>query len=227
MVSDTSYEGYEDVPRDVMQGYGVIVDELLEGASELCECPWTHVILQGGVGGLAAAVTSGFWERYAERRPRNIVVEPQEADCLLQSAIAGRPARASGSVDSVTAGLACGDTSPLAWRFLQLSVDLFMTVSDAQDEAAMRALADGVHGDVPIVAGESGAAGLAALASLSRDPDARQAARIDTHSRVLIINTEGATAPSVDAEIVGRPVQDVLATQRAWLAGHNLSCVAG
>ena len=223
VVSDTSYEGYEEVPRDVMQGYGVIADELVGSAPESGECPWTHVILQGGVGGMAAGIVGVLWDRYGERRPQFIVVEPEQADCLLQSAIAGQPARARGSVDSVMSGLACGTTSPLAWRFLQPSVDLFMTVPDAQAEAAMRVLADGTHGDMPIVAGESGVAGLAALEKLNREAGWREAATIDSASRVLLINTEGATAPSVYAGIVGRSAPDVLSAQRAWLERQGTS----
>ena len=221
VVSDTSYTGYEDVPRDVMQGYGVIADELLAGLDEGTDCPWTHVILQGGVGGMAAGIASGFWDRFGARRPRLIVVEPEQADCLLQSAIAGRPARATGRTDSVMAGLACGETSPLAWRFLQPSVDAFMTVSDAQAEAAMRLLADAPHGDAPLVAGESGVAGLAALMAIH--PDERRALGLDTQSRVLLISSEGATAPAVYAAIVGRPAEAVQAAQRDWLARDSLS----
>ena len=105
VVSDTSYDGYVDVPRDVMQGYAVIAAELVDEAEAQAAsaagagnaCPWTHVLLQGGVGGLAAAVVAGLWDRYGERRPRFVVVEPEQADCLLQSALAGRPARALGS----------------------------------------------------------------------------------------------------------------------------------
>src|ERR1700712_895893 len=87
VVSDTSYDGYEEVPRDVMQGYGVIVDELLDGSPLPGEpCPFTHVFLQGGVGGLAAGIVSYFWERFGAQRPTFIVVEPEEAGCLMQSA---------------------------------------------------------------------------------------------------------------------------------------------
>lgn len=223
VVSDTSYEGYEEVPRDVMQGYGVIADELLADAATDDDCPWTHVILQGGVGGMAAGIVAGFCDRYGARRPQVMVVEPEQADCLFQSAIAGRPARALGSVDSIMAGLACGETSPLAWRFLAPSVDAFMTVSDAEAEEAMRLLADSRHGDVPLVAGESAVAGLAALQVLARSVEQRSAARLDAASRVLLISTEGATAPSVYAGIVGRPAEDVLAAQRAWLERDSLS----
>lgn len=112
VVADTSYEGYEDIPRDVMQGYGTIAAEVVEACAE----GFTHVFLQGGVGGLAAGIASYLWELQGEQRPTFIVVEPEQADCLYQSALAGRAARATGSVDSVMAGLACGETSPLAWQ---------------------------------------------------------------------------------------------------------------
>jgi len=222
VVSDTSYEGYEEVPRDVMQGYGVVADELLENSHDPAACPWTHVILQGGVGGLAAGIASHFWERYGTRRPRFIVVEPEQADCLFQSALQGRPALAKGTVDSVMAGLACGETSPLAWRFLQPAVDIFVTVSDAEAVDAMRILATSPHGDVPVLCGESGAAGLAGLQRLMSMPEWRDGSALDTGSRVLLINTEGATAPSVYAELVGRSPADVLAAQKKWLSEHGI-----
>ncbi len=217
VVSDTSYDGYEDIPRDVMQGYAILVDELLDGVAAGAPCPCSHVILQGGVGGLVAGVVSYFWQRYGAERPRFIVVEPEQADCLYQSALAGRPAAATGGVDSVMAGLACGATSPLAWRFMAPAVDLFMTVTDAQAVEAMRVLAEGRAGDMPIVSGESGAAGMAALQQLVGDEALRQAVGLDTVSSVLLISTEGATAPQVYADLVGRSAEDVLGAQQAWL----------
>jgi diaminopropionate ammonia-lyase family len=217
VVSDTSYEGYEEIPRDVMQGYAVLADEVLEHASPAAPCPYTHVFLQGGVGGLAAGVASYFWERFGAARPVFVVVEPQQADCLLQSCRSGAPARAGGSVDSVMAGLACGEASPLAWRFLQPAVDLFQTVADDEATHAMRVLAQGSAGDVPVVAGESGAAGLAGLLALARDPAQRQQARLDSASRVLLFNTEGATAPALYASLAGVGASEVLRAQREWL----------
>jgi diaminopropionate ammonia-lyase family len=218
VVSDTSYDGYEDIPRDVMQGYGIIVDELLETAPMGGPCPYTHVVLQGGVGGLAAGVVSHFWERYGAARPTFIVVEPEQADCLLQSARRGQPSRATGSVDSVMAGLACGETSPLAWRFLQPSIDMFITVSDDDAADAMRALAKGDAGDVPVVSGESGAAGLAALTVLAGDAEAKRHVGLDATSRVLLLNTEGATAPALFQALTGLPADEVRSAQARWLA---------
>ena len=218
VVSDTSYDGYEAVPRDVMQGYGILVDELLEAQPQEGACPYTHVFLQGGVGGLPAGVVSHFWERYGAGRPIFIVVEPEQADCLLQSAIAGRAASASGSVDSLMAGLACGQTSPLAWRFLQPAVDVFMTVTDDHAASAMKVLATGSSGDVPILSGESGAAGVAGLQVAAADPALRAALALDAGARVLLVSTEGATAPSVYRQVVGLGADAVLAAQRQWRA---------
>lgn len=217
VVSDTSYDGYQDIPRDVMQGYGIIAAEALEalGASEH-GCPFSHVVLQGGVGGLAAGVASYLWERYGEARPTMIVVEPTQADCLYQSARAGRAAKASGSVDSLMAGLACGETSPLAWRFLEGCIDAFMTIEDAEAVDAMRRLANGSARDMPLVAGESAVAGLAGLLRLMASQDQCAGVGLDRHSRVLLISTEGATAPALYAELVGKTAESVLERQRTW-----------
>lgn len=221
VVSDTSYEGYEEIPRDVMQGYGVIVEELLENAGDPAACPWTHVILQGGVGGMPASIVSAFWERFGEQRPCFIVVEPEQADCLFQSAVEGRPARARGSIDSVMAGLACGETSPLAWRFLQPAVDAFVTVTDSDAVEAMRVLGEGRHGDIPVVAGESGGAGLAALQALMAQPQWCQVIELGSASRVLLLNTEGATAPRAYVDLVGQSAEEVQAAQEQWQQGKT------
>ncbi|WP_254241948.1 diaminopropionate ammonia-lyase [Achromobacter pestifer] len=220
VVSDTSYDGYEDIPRDVMQGYGTIAAELVEqtGTRSNEAGDFTHVFLQGGVGGMAAGLVSYLWEHQGENRPHFIVVEPMQADCLLQSAIQGNAARATGSVDSVMAGLACGEASPLAWKFLQSSVDHFMTIEDSGAVGAMQVLAKGSDRDIPIVAGESSTAGLAALQLLRADVQLSAQVRLDANSRVLIINTEGATAPLVYEELVGLSAQAVAARQAAWPA---------
>jgi diaminopropionate ammonia-lyase len=216
VVSDTSYEGYEAIPRDVMQGYATIAAEVVEALTASRQRV-THVFLQGGVGGLAAGVVSYLWESYGEARPITVVVEPEQADCLYQSAMRGRPAKATGSTDSVMAGLACGETSPLAWRFLEPGADYFMTVQDPDAVEAMQVLAQGNAADLPIVAGESGAAGLAGLIQLTRRPQLARQVGLDQNSTVLVVNTEGATAPAVYQELVGESAESVLTRQRAFL----------
>nr|WP_315593274.1 diaminopropionate ammonia-lyase [uncultured Cupriavidus sp.] len=219
VVADTSYDGYEEVPRDVMQGYGAIAAEAIAQAdgSAAEQSPFTHVVLQGGVGGLAAGVVSYLWERYGANRPKFIVVEPVQADCLYQSAMQGRAAKATGSVDSVMAGLACGETSPLAWKFLNESVDFFMTISDDDAVTAMHMLARGSERDIPIVSGESGAAGLAGLAVIRKHEALSAEIGLDANSRVLLISTEGATAPQVFQQLVGESAESIEARQASWL----------
>ena len=222
VVSDTSYAGYEDIPRDVMQGYGIIAAEVFEQTGKNSKAPpFSHVLLQGGVGGFAAGVSSWLWEYYGENRPYLIVVEPQQADCLYQSALCGSPARASGSVDSVMAGLACGECSPLAWKILGPCIDAFLTISDQEAVEAMKILAAGNKLDIPVIAGESGSAGLAGLMALVRDETCKKIKRIDAGSRILLINTEGATAPAIYRELVGETAETVLARQKAWLIGER------
>jgi diaminopropionate ammonia-lyase len=183
------------------------------------KAPFTHVFLQGGVGGLAAGIATYLWEHYGEHRPTFVVVEPEQADCLYQSALNGRPSTATGSVDSVMAGLACGEASPLAWRFLQPCVDFFMTITDDDAISAMRSLSSGSERDAPLVAGESGAAGFAGLAVLARNAEDFRAVGLDSNSRVLVISTEGATAPDAYSELVGETAESVLARQQGWLHG--------
>ncbi|APX94458.1 diaminopropionate ammonia-lyase [Halomonas sp. 1513] len=216
VVSDTSYEGYEEIPRDVMQGYSTIAAEIMEveGLQHRAGPAFTHVFLQGGVGGFAAGIASYLWELHGAQRPTIVVVEPEQADCLYQSASAGKAARATGSVDSVMAGLACGETSRLAWKFLQPCVDFFMTIHDDEAVTAMRALAGGSEQDVPVVSGESGAAGLAGLSRLASDS---MQVGLNAESRILLINTEGDTAPGVYRELVGESGATVLARQANWL----------
>ena len=221
VISDTSYDGYEDVPRDVMQGYATIAAEAIEASAASGQAAYTHVLLQGGVGGLAAGVAAYWWEHVGAARPTFIVVEPEQADCLWQSAVHGQASVAQGTVDSIMAGLACGATSPLAWRFLDSSVDAFMTVSDDEAITAMRQLAAGSERDIPVLAGESGVAGLAALNQLAANKQQMAALGLDEHARVLFISSEGATAPSVYAEAVGETAEAVLARQQQWLAGQT------
>ncbi len=221
VVSDTSYDGYEDIPRDVMQGYGIIAAEVIEQTGSRPESPaYTHVFLQSGVGGFAAGLASYFWEYHGAQRPRLIVTEPEQADCLFQSAVQGTAANATGSVDSIMAGLACGETSPLAWKILQPCIDAFQTIADDEAMKAVRTLAEGVDGDIPVVSGESGAAGLAGLANLLQDRQWAEMVGLQHDSRILLINTEGATAPSVYAGLAGQSAQAVIARQSAHLAAN-------
>ncbi|HWP25290.1 MAG TPA: diaminopropionate ammonia-lyase [Xanthobacteraceae bacterium] len=209
VVSDTSYAGYTEIPRDVMQGYALMAEEAL-AQTPAGRLP-THVFVQGGVGGLAAAICSYLWERLGDARPRFVVVEPTKADCLYRSAVAGKPTPAEGALDTIMAGLACGEVSIEAWRILNAGADAFMAIDDEAAAACMRLLATGYGVDAPVVAGESAVAGLAALLLGSVDATARRRLGLDTESSVLVFGTEGATDPEVYVRIVGRTPAEVYA----------------
>lgn len=211
VISDTSYEGYMDVPRDVMQGYQLMVEE---AAQQLGAAP-THVFVQGGVGGLAAAVCGYFWERLGAARPRLIVVEPDRADCLMQSARNGRITAVHGALDTLMAGLACGEVSWLAWEILAQGADAFAVINDDAAVATMRLLAAPAAGDPAIAAGESAVAGLAAAIGVAQRERQRAALGLDDKSVLLFFGSERDTDPALYTQLVGRSSADVLAGQEA------------
>lgn len=207
VVSDTSYEGYTEIPRDVMHGYGVMANEaiaqLAGGALP------THVFVHAGVGAWAAAMCARFWQEWGARRPRFVVVEPDKADALYRSARAGHPVVVPGPHDTVMGGLACGEISLLGWAVLETGADDFVVIPDERALEAMRALANPAGGDPPVVAGETGAASLGAVMAACADPALRAALGLDATSRVLLFGSEGATDPAIYREIVGRSAEAV------------------
>lgn len=196
IVSDTSYPGYMDIPRDVAIGYTVMLAEAVEQMQG--EIP-THVFIQAGVGGLAAAVCAYFWELWGERRPRFVVVEPEQANCLQQSAVSGKPVAVEGDLETLMAGLSCGEVSLLAWQVLQTGADDFMTLSEDAVAPCMRLLA---ANDPAIEAGESAVAGLGAAIAAREDPQMAATLGLDESSLVFVIGTEGATDPELYQQLV-------------------------
>ena len=207
VISDTSYPGYMEVPRDVMQGYQLMVEE---AAQQLPERP-THIFVQAGVGGLAAAVCGYFWERDAGDRPIYVVVEPDKADCLTQSAKAGQLTAVTGDIDTLMAGLACGEVSHLAWEILEKGTDAFCVIPDDAAVAAMRLLAHPLGSDPVIVAGESAVAGVAAAIAASQSDAARQTLGLNADSRILFFGSEAATDPALYEQLVGESAEAVAA----------------
>ena len=207
VISDTSYPGYMDVPRDVMQGYQLMVEE---AASTLQERP-THIFVQAGVGGLAAAVCAYFWERDGGDRPVFVVVEPDKADCVAQSGKAGELTAVTGDIDTLMAGLACGEVSHLAWEILEKGADAFCVISDDAAVQAMRLLAYPQGQDPVIVAGESAVAGVAAVIGCRQSKAASQLLGLSASSRVLFFGSEAATDPAWYAQLGGESAEAVAA----------------
>ena len=196
IISDTSYEGYTKVPANVALGYTVMLSETVTQLNG--QIP-THVFIQAGVGGLAAAVCGYFWDLWGDKRPRFVVVEPEAANCLQESAKAGELQVVEGDLDTLMAGLACGEVSHIAWEILDKGADDFITLSEDAVAPCMRALEQHTPS---IEAGESAVAGLAACIVGAQNAKWRLALGLDEQSKVLVLGTEGATDPELYQELV-------------------------
>ena len=189
VVSDTSYENYLQVPRLVMAGYTTLAAEALEQAPE----PFTHLFVQAGVGGLAAALVARFWMEMGADRPQIVIVESEHAACLMASARRGRASAIRVRHESVMNGISAGTPSLIAWEIVRRAASHFITVPDAPVGAALRMLASGDAGGGPVTPGECSAAGVLALMGAACTPEIREAMDLGAESRVLLIGTEGPT----------------------------------
>lgn len=201
VISDTSWPGYEEVPRWVMEGYSTIFWEVDDELARRNQRGPDLIAVQTGVGALAAAVVQHYRLTNRESQPTIVNVEPLRAACLLAAMEAGEIVTVPGPHDSSMAGLNCGRASAVAWPIVSQGVDAFIAVDDDRAREAMRLL-----GDAGVVAGETGAAGLAGLLELLTGVDCEQhraALRVNEKTRILILITEGATDPKSYAEIVG------------------------
>ena len=198
VVSDTSWPGYSEPPRDVMAGYGVMTHEACVAMEE---AP-THVFLQAGVGGLAAGVIAGLRQYWGDNMPRVAIVEPELAACLFESGKVGKTITISINEETLMAGLSCGEPSELAWEILSEEVSDFLAIPEALVAPSVRLLARPLAGDPEIEAGESAVAGLAALIAARQDADLSAKLGLDASSRVLLIGSEGVTDPEIFAKIM-------------------------
>ncbi len=199
LVQDTAWEGYEDLPLRIIQGYLTIMDEALEQLGQ--EAP-SHAFIQCGVGSLAAAMQAYLVELFGPNRPKFIVVEPLEAACFYESMAAnnGYPHKASGDLSTIMAGLACGEPNVLAWRILKSCADGFIACDDSVALKGMRILGNPLPGDERVISGESGAVTAGLLAHLLGSSACRgitDALELNQVSRVLLISTEGDTDPEM------------------------------
>lgn len=194
MVQDTAWEGYEDIPEWIMQGYGTMG---YEAYTQLPEKP-THIFLQVGVGSMAGAMAGFFASVYGEERPLITIVEPSRADCLFRTAEAadGKLHFVTGQMCTIMAGLACGEPCSIGWNVLKDYADYFISCPDYMAAQGMRILAGPAKGDPRIISGESGAAAFGCVTEIMRDSnyaDIREKLKLNEDSRVLFFSTEGDT----------------------------------
>ncbi len=207
VVQDTVWEDYEKIPGWIMQGYAVMAEEIVETLHAAEEKAPTHVILQAGVGSFAAAVLGYFVERYQEEAPIFIIVEPNQADCYYRSAKIndGLPHSVTGDMDTIMAGLACGEPSFIAWKIINRYATTYISCPDEVAARGMRILAAPLEGDEAIISGESGAVGIGVLSLMMKNESLRELKEklnLNQQSRVLCINTEGDTDPEHYRKVV-------------------------
>lgn len=194
LVQDTAWEGYETIPGWIMQGYTTLA---LEAAEELPQPP-THIFLQAGVGAMSGALSGFFADYYGKDKPLITIVEPDRADCIFRTAEAGdgKLHTVTGALDTIMAGLACGEPCTLGWGELAAHAEHFASVPDWVAAQGMRILGAPVPGDPRVISGESGAVTSGFVCELYRNKELeplRKELSLDKDSRILCISTEGAT----------------------------------
>ena len=194
VIQDTSWEGYEKIPAWIMQGYCTMA---LESCEQLPQKP-THIFLQAGVGSMAAAVAAFFASVYGENRPKVILVEPNNADCFYRTARAddGTLHTVTGDMQTIMAGLACGEPCGLAWEILKDCADHFIAFPDWAAAKGMRILGNPWGKDDRVISGESGASAFGCCAAIATEPSLagiKEELGLDENSRILFFSTEGAT----------------------------------
>jgi diaminopropionate ammonia-lyase len=199
IVQDTAWEGYEDFPGWIMQGYGVLALEACEQLTELGVKP-THMLVQAGVGAFAGSAQGLAANFYGNDCPATFVVEPNVADCHYRSALKGDGSivNVSGNMDTIMAGLACGEPNILSWDILKNICSYFVTIDDNAAARGMRVLGAPLRGDPRVISGESGASSMGFLMELLTNDDLselRRQAGINADSHILLFSSEGDTDP--------------------------------
>ena len=207
VVQDTAWEGYEEIPAWIMQGYGTMANEAADQLRQVSVNRPTHVLVQAGVGSLAGAVVGYFTNLYPNDPPKFVVMEARAADCLYQGAVAGDgdPRIVGGDLQTIMAGLACGEPNIISWDILRNHVSAFVSCPDWVSAKGMRMLSAPVKGDPRVISGESGAVGMGLLSTIMQDEDykeLREYLELDQSSQVLMFSTEGDTDPDKYKEIV-------------------------
>ena len=200
VVQDTAWDGYEEIPSWIMQGYGTMAAEAAEQLRALEVNRPTHVFVQAGVGSLASAMVGFFANLFPSCPPKFVIMEAGAADCLYQGALAadGDPRIVGGDLQTIMAGLACGEPNTIGWDILRNHADAFVSCPDWVSARGMRMLGVPVKGDPTVISGESGAVGMGLIAAIMETDEykeLREAIGLDRFSQVLLFSTEGNTDP--------------------------------
>lgn len=206
IVQDTAWDGYEEIPTWIMQGYGTLATEADEQLAADGARP-THIFIQAGVGSLAGAVIGYFANRFKDDPPVMVVVEAGAADCLYRSALKGDGNRidVTGDMLTIMAGLACGEANTVSWDILRNHADAFVSCPDWVSANGCRIYGAPMRGDTQVISGESGSVTMGLVHALMTKPEykeLKEALKLDENSEVLLVSSEGDTDPNRYREIV-------------------------
>ena len=208
IVQDVSWENYMDVPKYIMAGYSIMIKEIID---ELKDEKITHVFLQAGVGGMAAAAIAGF-AKFSKYVPSFIIVEPEDAECVLESIKNSKPTSINIKKESIMGGMSCGDVSTVAWDILKNSSNYCLSISDQGIASVVALLSNEEFSKNKIIAGECGVPGIISLISLMKDQEKIKDIGINKNSKILLIGCEGLTDQKMYDQLLNeglRKIQNV------------------
>jgi len=208
IVQDVSWENYMDVPKYIMAGYSIMIKEIID---ELKDEKITHVFLQAGVGGMAAAAIAGF-AKFSKYVPSFIIVEPEDAECVLESIKNSKPTSINIKKESIMGGMSCGDVSAVAWDILKNSSNYCLSISDQGIASTVALLSNEEFSKNKIIAGECGVPGIISLISLMKDQEKIKDIGINKNSKILLIGCEGLTDQKMYDQLLNeglRKIQNV------------------
>lgn len=205
IIQDTAWEGYTKVPLWIMQGYGTMMLEIIEQLKDLKGKKMTHLFLQAGVGAMAGAIQAVVASIFKEDRPITVIVEPNKADCIYKSALNKKITNVTGDMQTIMAGLACGEPNPIGWDILKDYSDAYVSCPEYISAKGMRVLGNPMGEDKKVISGESGAVTLGLLYEILTNEDLKELKeelKLDENSLAVVISTEGDTDPEHYRKIV-------------------------
>ena len=202
IVQDVSWEGYKEVPKLIMAGYTIMIKEIID---QINNDKITHVFLQAGVGGMAAAMIAGF-AKFTDNIPKFIIVEPENANCVFKSIENNKLTAIDIIKETIMGGMSCGDVSTVAWEILKNSTNNCLTITDDAISTTVALLSEAKLSDERIVAGECAVPGIIALIGLSKNKEYLNKLSLNSNSKILLFGCEGLT----DSEMYRKLLNDGL-----------------
>ena len=205
IVQDVSWEGYKEVPKMIMAGYTIMVKEIID---EIDKNSITHVFLQAGVGGMAAAMIAGF-SKLSKDIPKFIVIEPENADCVFQSIKNNKPTTVDIKKETVMGGMSCGDVSSIAWEILKNSANYCLTIPDKAISTTVALLAEARLSEEKIIGGECAVPGVIALIGSFNNKKYLDKLKLNAKSNVLLFGCEGLTDKAMYQKLLNDGLQKI------------------